>query len=228
MLRFAAVALSVVLLSGCASQPMNPYPGTDYTQVPQILLNVGVIPVDSEVAPAPAPSISQELQPTPENRLYEVLGQHYGVVRRAANGFHALRFIIKEASVSESVSEPTGGFFERTFSREADHHYTGRLVVDAHTEGTAHEAGFIHAEATGTLDMANASPADRNRMVVGMVNQMVDDIVRQHDQQINSNLGGYVISGREMSITPVTSGRWDHVKEDRVSRSAGMRVLTTR
>lgn len=228
MLRSAAVVLSVALLAGCTNT-QSAYQGAEYNTANAVRMNVGAVLVDSAFTSAGiAPNIEQDLIPQPQDVLRTALTQHYVAARPNVAGAQALRFVIKDASVVETpLSQPTGTV-SQILSEQPDFRYLGRVEVESKTEGAARQNGFVHAEATRSLEVANATPEKRAQLVQGMVKQMVDDVIAQLDQQINANMGGYIISGADMTIMPETSGRWDHVNEDRVSRSAGMRVITTK
>lgn len=231
MSRSVAVALSVLLLAGCTSltQPAA-YQATDYTAVPPVSMNVGAVLVDSVyVSPGMSPNIDQNLLPTPQDALRTAILQHYQSGRPDGSGVATLRFTIKDASVIENELKPDATtLLGQTISKTSNYNYSGHLEVESKTEGAARQNGYVHAEAHRTVDVKSGSTAERARAVHALVQQMVDDVMQQLEQQINANMDGFIISGGDMTIMPVTSGRWDHVREDRVSRSAGMRVITVK
>lgn len=228
MSRIAVVALSVLALAGCTNT-QTAYVGNDYAQVAGTRMNISAVLVDSDFqSTGQEPNIETTLQPQPQDVLRTALMQHYRPNHPNQSGLPALRFNIKDASVTEQHTEAPTDFFSQLSGVQPDYTFNGRVEVEASFDRQAPHSGYVHAEATRTLEVKNASPAERARQVQGMVAQMVDDLIPQIDQQLSSNMGGYVISGDDQTINAERSGRWDHVYEDRYSRTAGMRVITTK
>lgn len=228
MFRPAALALSVVLIAGCTNT-QSAYEGNDYSKAASLRMNVAAVLVDSGfTSSGVAPNVEQNLVPQPQDVLRTALAAHYVATRPNVAGAQTLRFTIKDASVVETQLSQPSDTVSQLLSEKPDYRYLGRVEVESKTEGVSRQNGFVHAEATRSLDVANATAEKRAELVQGMVRQMVDDVIAQLDQQIDANMGGYVLSGADMTIMPETSGRWDHVYEDRVSRSAGMRVITSK
>lgn len=211
MLRPVAVVALTLFLTGCAVAP-KAYQGLDYAKEPPVRMNVGAVLVDSAyTAPGMAPNIEHDLIPQPEDALRTAIMQRYQPARPNASGTVRLRFVIKEASVLENkLAQPTNWFSAQT-NKNPEYSYVGRLVVESKTEGASRRGGFVNAEATRSLEVRRMSAAERQRHVQGMVQQMVDDVIQQLDTQINTNMGGYIISGADVTITPQPSGRWDKV-----------------
>jgi len=211
MLRPVSVLSALLFLAGCASAP-EPYQGIDYSAVPATRMNVAAVLVDSAFQPADAaPNIEKQLSPQPQETLTAALQQHYVPTKPNTAGMAQLRFVIKDASVTvEDLPKPEGWFAQQT-NDKPEYRYTGHLVVETTTERMSRHAGFVSAEANRTLEVGGLSEAARERQVQGMVQQMVDDLIAQLDSQINANMGGYVVSGEDATITAQPSGRWDKV-----------------
>ncbi len=231
MSRIAVVALSVLLLAGC-SNTQSAYQGIDYGAVAPVRMNIGQVLVDSAFkSTTMAPNVEHQLVPQPEDALRTALMQHFSPARPGAQGLMTLRFTIKDASVVEQNLGESTDFFARNFNNAGNFRYDGRLEVETTSEGASRRnRGYVQAEAKRTLEVTNATVSDRQRLVQGMVAQMVDDIMKQLDEQITTSAGisPLVISGPDMTIYAEPSGRWDHVNEDRFQRSAGMRVITVK
>lgn len=216
MNRSILTVTALLLLSGCASAP-SAYHGKDYASEPTVRLNVSAVLVDTEYqAPATAPNVDHTLQPTPEEALRTAITQHYPLLRAGKSHAAEIRFVIKEASVTESALPQPDSWLERTTSDKPETHYDGHVVVEASASGPGtHRAGFVRAEASRSLEVAHLSPAERDRQLDGMVAHMVDDVMTQLDEQINSNLGSFAYGSgtQDETVTPQPSGRWDRVME---------------
>lgn len=232
MSRLAVLSLSLVLLAGCTSQ--TAYQGIDYSATAPVRMNIADVLVDTAYkAPGAAPNYEHNLAVSPADVLRTAITQHYAPERRGSMGTMTLRFTILDASVTEQQTvPPADNFFDRSFGNQAGTYvYNGRLQIETVTQGPQRRnRGTLQTEVTRTLEVVNGSEADRKRLVQGMVAQMVDDAIAQLDQQLGGSrsTGPLVISGSDQQINPQRSGRWDHVMEDRVARSAGLRVLTTK
>ncbi len=232
MSRFAVLSLSLFLLAGCNSQ--TAYQGVDYSTTAPVRMNIADVLVDTEYkSPGAAPNYEHNLAVSPADALRTAITHHYAPERRGSMGSMTLRFNIRDASITEQQTvPPADNFFDRSFGNQVGTYvYNGRLQIETTTEGPQRRnRGTIQTEVTRTLEVTNGSEADRARLVKGMVEQMVDDAIVQLDQQISGSrsAGPLVISGSDQQIDPQRSGRWDHVMEDRVARSAGMRVITTK
>ena len=216
MKRPVLTFVALFLLSGCAAAPAA-YQGKDYSREAPVRLNLAAVLVDTEYqSPGTAPNIEQEMQPSPEDRLRMAISQHYPVLRANRARAAELRFIIKEASVTKTTLPQPEAWLDRVTSDKPEFHYDGRLVIEASASGPGtRRAGFIHAEASRSLEVGHLSPAERERHVQGMSAQMVDDVMAQIDQQLNEHLGGFVYGdgSNDTSVTPQPSGRWDRVME---------------
>ena len=152
------------------------------------------------------------------------LTQRYSAMRSNAVGAPTLRFEIKDASVTETALPQPEGALNRMFSDLPEYQYHAHLVVDASASGPGtHRTGYVHAEASRSLEVRHLSPAERQGQVQGLVAQMVDDVMTQIDQQIRSNIGNlsYDTGAADFTITPQPPGRWDHVMNPPPA-SAGM------
>lgn len=229
MSRIAAVAVSMLLLAGCTNT-QSAYKGNDYGAMAPVRMNIGQLTVSSDFkSTTDMPNVEHQLRPMPEDALRTAIMQHYKPARPGTPGLMNLHFTIKDASVVEQKTGESTDFFGRNLNNAGNYRYDGRLEVESKSEGSSRRnRGYVQAQATRSLDVNNATVADRQRLVQGMVAQMVDDIIAQLDTQINTNIGPLVISGPDMTIQAEPSGRWDHVNEDRVQRSAGMRVITVK
>lgn len=212
-----------LLLAGCTSPA--PYKGVDYAAQPAMRMNVGAVLVDSSyAAPGMLPNIDHQMVPQPQDTLRTALTQHFSSMRSNAVGAATLRFEVKDAHVTETELPQPQGAMNRMFSTAPQYRYDGRLEVSAGASGPGtRRTGFIHAEATRSLEVGRMSPAERQRQVQGMVAQMVDDLMVQIDQQMNTNMStfSYGDGAADMTITPQPSGRWDHVMNPPPQR-AGM------
>jgi hypothetical protein len=212
MMRPVAVIALTLVLAGCTAVP-KPYEGRDFAAEAPVRMNVGAVMVDSAYKPTGEwPNVEHQLVPQPEDALRTAIMQRYQPARPGvAGGLVNLRFTIKEASVLEEKLPVPTNWWTRQTSKAPEFRYTGRLVVESKTEGAHRRGGYVNAEAARALDVAHMSEAERARHVGGMVKQMIDDVINQLDEQINGNLGHFVISGPDMTITPQPSGRWDKV-----------------
>lgn len=224
-MRSLFLTAALLLVAGCSNVPA-PYQGTDYSASAPIRLNVGTILVDSAyTAPAMEPNIDHQMVPQPQDMLRTAITQHYSAMRANMPGAATLRFEIKDASVIERALPQPEGFFNRMSSKNAQYHYDGRLEINAAASGPGtRRTGFIHAEATRSLEVAHLSPAERQRQVQGMVSQMVDDIMGQIDKQMNDNMStfSYSTGASDITVTPQPSGRWDHVMNPPQPQRAGL------
>lgn len=222
--RSLLLGAALLVLAGCSNVP-PPYQGTDYGASAPARMNVAAVLVDSSYAPpGMAPNIDHQLQPTPQDVIRTALTQRYSAMRSNAVGAPTLRFEIKDASVTETALPQPEGALNRMFSDLPEYRYQAHLVVDASASGPGtHRAGYVHAEASRSLEVRHLSPAERQRQVQGLVAQMVDDVMAQIDQQIRSNIGNlsYDTGAADFTITPQPSGRWDHVMNPPPA-SAGM------
>jgi hypothetical protein len=214
-MRIVAATLSVLLLAGCASNPA-PYQGKDYSADPAVRLGFsGVLVDDMYTAPGAAPNIEHTLKVTPAAALRTALQQRYQPIRGMATGSPQLRVTITDAKVTRTDLPQPIDWFAREFGKQKDTQFDGRLAIEARTEGSAARRVLsFTAEANRTLQTAKLSGKAQERYVDSMVAQMVDDVMAQVVQNIESGaLAGQVISGPDETVMPFPSGRWDKVRD---------------
>lgn len=213
-MRSLPALFALFLLAGCATAP-QPYVGKDYSAVPPVRLNVSAVLVDNAyTAPGVAPNVDHLLHPTPAERVGAAITAHYPALMTARSRAMEARFVIQEASVTETPLPLPAAWLDRATSKDPEFRYEGRLVIEAKASGRdTRRTGFAHVEVTRTLDVPQISAAARDQQIQGLVAQMVDDAMAQLDQQLDANFGSliYADPSRDTIITPQPSGRWDHV-----------------
>ena len=200
--------LTLVLLAGCTAAPPAPYGGVDYGTAPQLRLNMAEVLIDNSYQPAGG-TVDEVMSPRPAAILHKAMELHYRPTRPQAPNVANLRLSITDASVTEQALPKTQGMLA---SDQPAFRYSGRLAVEGVAENAGRHAGTVRAEASRSLDVGSATPAERQRLVQGMVRQMIDDLIPALDEQIKSGLGVFVLSGQDIVVMPQPSGRWDTVR----------------
>ncbi len=215
-MRPVTALFALSLLAGCATAP-QPYTGKDYSAIPPVRLNVSAVLVDSEYqAPGAAPNVDHLLQPTLADAARAAITTHYPRLMTARSRAMEARFVITDASITETALPLPEAWLDRMTSKDPEFRYAGHLVIDAKASGhDTRRTGFAHVEVSRTLDVPQMSAAARERQIKGLVDQMVDDAMTQLDPQIDEHFGSLVYAdpSRDTTITPEPSGRWDRMRQ---------------
>jgi hypothetical protein len=194
MIRRLSCLLAVGLLAACSSAPPPPrFPDIRFTEAPPIRLDVSSIDMSAQFQPTfQLPEVEQNF-PVPPQRAIENWVHDQLKASDPGTGAHA-RVTIMDAKVQQvdlPLTEGIKGAFTKDQSARYDAHVAARVeIVDDH--GLAVRSA--NAESSLSRTVAEGTTLNqRDQIWYDMTREMVGDLVRELERQINGTFYPYII-----------------------------------
>ena len=143
---FLVPALALVMMSGCINEVVyKPVTTLDYKHIAPVYVSAGRVEIVNQYHPSMASDKAASTFPTrPEDSL-----NHYAENRLKSKGYEGvLKFIIKDATVTESVAQPDSAVMKWAGTGIQDRFDVSLKVTLSKLEGNGHESS--HADITVT------------------------------------------------------------------------------
>lgn len=189
LLLSASLAASLAACSTPAP-PQSRFPDIAFTQYPPFRLAVSRVDVVQDYqAPGQKPNIESEF-PTPPARIAE----RWAFDRlQNAGGPHIARYVIRDASARQVPLPRTGGV-RGYFTTDQAYRFDAAIVVEMQIlNPVGVREGQVSAEARRSRTIAeDASPADRERTLNLIAEDLARDLNAELDRNVRSHLARFV------------------------------------
>lgn len=183
-------------LLGCARKETTlpaSAPALSFNQMGQIVLDVPRIEVVPEYrASRAAPYIEHQMTMPPLEAVRRWTAER---LKPTGKGGGIVRVIVKDASIKETTLPRTAGI-SGVFTRDQAYRYDGRLEVEitAQKPEAQNFSGFSSAIVTRSVSVPeDVSIAERERVWLDLVRQMMDDLNARFEDGIHSNLSAIIL-----------------------------------
>lgn len=192
-LLLAGVLVGGLALGGCASEPpAATLPEIGFSHLAKINLNAGSVEIISEYnSPLKPPYVEQRMPTSPEKAAI-----NWAKSRLVGAGGNAtkVRFIIVDASVREEPVEKQKTGIVGVFTKEPTADYFANLDVRLIVEpGAGQAGGEINVNAKrNILIHEDVSLAERERIWLELIENLMNDFNDEMESQIKNNLGAFI------------------------------------
>jgi hypothetical protein len=190
--RFMFAALAMALLASCGTPPPTPvFPELTYTHLPPIRLMVSRVDIiDQYVPPTEAPHVGH-LFPTPPLTA----ARRWAQDRLAAAGNrYTARYVIKEASATETPLERTRGLKGAFTTDQTERYDVAIEVLLEIADSRGFSQGYVTARATRARTSAeDITPNARRKLWFDLTEAVMKDLNGELERQINAHMGRFRI-----------------------------------
>ncbi len=181
---FSGLILGAALvLAGCtAAPPQDPYPPLTYNHLPPLKFTVAEVEIEDAYVPSTTPPNVEVLFPVRPSEAALAWARD----RLVATGAHRkLRYVVKEASVTETPLEVQSGL-TGAFTTDQSERYDARLVLEMQIiDETGRVEGTASARAMRSITVPeDASLREREGTWYALTQKLMDDMNTQLEETL--------------------------------------------
>lgn len=179
-----------LVLAGCAAPPQNPYPPLTYDHLPPLKFSVAEVEIEDAYVPSTTPPHVEVLFPVRPGEAAVAWARDRLV---ATGGERKLRYVVKEASVTETALEVQSGV-TGALTTDQSERYDARLVLEVQiVDDTGRVESSTSARAVRSVTVAeDASINDREGTWYTLTKKLMDDMGAQLEETLRQAFFRYL------------------------------------